>query len=251
MKNFVRIFILCCLTSSAFAKSTFTIGVVEAPPHVIANLPAGRPDGLVSKFIDEFLAPELKKKHGVEIVWDQAPISRLLKSTEKGQDDMMLFLLKSPEREKEFIYGDEGFMEGVAGMIVYGPSPKDAKSDNIENYRHKVIGLLAGSLELPLFKKYEFTIVPITGYDVPDRSLSLIANKRVDGIFIHVYDSAEYMVQGSHYKDQMHVLKVSELKFDFYFVFSKTSSPEIRRTVNEVFKKHRHEYAKWRKAYLQ
>jgi ABC-type amino acid transport substrate-binding protein len=220
------------------------ISGVEGGPHIIYDASNPRPSGLVPEFVDLYLKQDLKKKYDMDIEWHQAPTARLLRELETNDLDLLCFLSKNPEREKIYAFSEEPFIVGRNSLIVRKDFVKGTELVNLDAFKNKSIGAMSGVTLPASFAENSIHIFPITGSDITDRVLSLVEKKRVDGIFVHQNQVAEFFVRKNNDEDTLKVVTLPGESFKVYLAFRKSLKPELKVFIENIFFKHRDQYTK-------
>ena len=237
--------LLGCFFLLSFSMSqakALRISGLEGAPHIIYDSNSPRPGGLVPKFVDLYLQKSLKEKFGLDIEWHQAPASRLLHELETDDLDVLCFLSKNPEREKIYDYSKEPFLIGRNSLIVRKDFIPGHEVQNLQALKNKTIGVMLGVAQPASFSANKIQIFPLTGANITSRTLSLIDKKRIDGVFVHQNQVAEFIVKNSKYRDSLKVVQLPEEPFKVYLAFRKRLSPEIKNFVEQTFFKHHGDY---------
>jgi len=235
--------VLLIVSSSAQAKNLRIAGI-EGGPHFLYDANSTRPGGLVPQFVDQYIAPALKAKYNMNIEWHQAPTARLLKELEVGDLDVLCFLIVTPGRQKTYAFAKEPFISGHPSMIVRKGFVKGNEISDYSAFKNKMISMMAGVHIPPFIEENKITLYPLTGYNFSDRTLSLLANGRIDGIFIHLHQVAEYMVLNNNMSDSLKVVKLPGPEFKIYPAFHKNLSPDLVNFLDQTFTKNCEEYLK-------
>lgn len=230
------------LSFSVSQAKVLRISGLEGGPHIIYEPGGPRPGGLVPKFVDLYLQKSLKEKFGMDIEWHQAPASRLLHELETDELDLLCFLSKNPEREKIYAYSKEPFLVGRNSIIVRKDIMAGNEVHNYQAFKNKTIGVMLGLAQPAAFAENKIQIFPLTGANITSRTLSLIEKKRIDGVFVHQNQVAEFVIKDGNYQDKLKVVQLPEEPFKVYLAFRKGISPELKSFIEQIFFRHHSDY---------
>lgn len=245
MERFLVLLVII-FSVSAQAK-TLRVSGVEGGPHIIYNSQTNRPDGLIPKFMDLYVAPGLIKKFGFIIGWHQASTARLLRELESGKIDLLCCLAKTPEREKIFSFGKEAFLSGQPSMIVRKNFIRGNKVSDLKVFKNKTIATMSGVLLPDFITENNVHVYPLAGFNISDRTLELLESGRVDGIYLRFQQIAEFIIESHLSQETLKVVALPEKPFKIYVTFRKNIPPDLKEYIEQAFADHRKDYVEMMK----
>ncbi|MBO9668538.1 MAG: transporter substrate-binding domain-containing protein [Bdellovibrio sp.] len=191
------------------------------------------------EFFQTHILPELKKKLNLDVEWVQSPLKRSLHDAEKGQIDVMFLLVKNPDRMKTFDFADEPYVTEQPGLIVRKDFNAGLDALPMSLFENKTIGQMAGSTVPDYFISHKIKSLFLSGNDLAERLSILVENRRIDGVFIHLYSVTDYIVKKNNFKNLRAVKITGVPPYPAYVVFNKSLDPAVKKEINQLLKKHR------------
>ena len=239
MRIHLIIGILLASFDTVLAKTTLRVGLVEGGPMTVIKADDPNPGGASPIFLNAYVFPEIKKKFDVRVVWDLSPASRLFKELASGRLDMLCFVVKTPEREKLFNFSSVDMFKEAGGLIVRKDFVPNQDTVNPKDLSGKTIGQLNGTYMPEFYQQYKIKSYQISGEDVSQRISDLVDSKRIDGAFIHVYATAQYLVKKSNAKSIKAVRLLESPPFSVTVAYRKDLDPTLKNSIDDSLRKHK------------
>lgn len=220
--------VICSLLFSIFsslcwAEPALKVGYFELPPH-------GNSDG-TGAAIDYFqlVANELHWKASFVVI----PLARMMLTDEV---DVILYVGKTSEREKKFVYTDKPIMN-MQGAIALATKNPLHKIQNANDLKKMTIGAWQGGYRSELMQTSGLKIENYPGEAVSQRALRMIATSRLDAFYNPEETSLIYSIQKNHLSDQLKVLQLPEKPTGLYVAFSKKAPSQLIVQFNQAHAK--------------
>ncbi|WP_168196382.1 ABC transporter substrate-binding protein [Bdellovibrio sp. NC01] len=209
------------------------------------------PGGVGPLFLNTFIFPEVEKKYDLKVVWDLSPTARLFKELANGNLDMMCFVARTSEREKIFAFSSVDMFNEAGGLVVR--KDRYAGKDTItpQELAGKTIGQLIGTYVPGFYEKYKIKSFQVSGEDVPQRISDLVESKRVDGAYIHVHATAQYLVKTSNLKQLKAVKVVGWPPLSITVAYRKNIDPALKNAIDEALRKNKFHFDEMIKNFLK
>lgn len=223
--------VLCTFSSNA--QDTYTMGVTE---HVI--------NGLQKRTMDYIV---MNSDLRIKVVG--VPFERKLRLLETGKIDIAMGVLKTPEREKRFIYVAQPY-HVFEGVSIFLNSNSDRTIKSSSDLKGLTVAIVHSSRDLSyLDSEVQFDKLNVRSLR---RSLDLLLDNKVDAVF-----AIESVANRSlKRRKQMNSIRVAEFKpygpRDVHMVISKHSKLKEKKAILEELSKELYEgkYDEIRNAYF-
>ncbi|WP_413578093.1 substrate-binding periplasmic protein [Bdellovibrio sp. HCB290] len=228
-------------TASAASEAFLRVAAVSAPPHVTMS-EVNPPEGALADFMMKYILPTVAEKFKLTVVWKGAPLKREFRDLEVGDLDMLFMVVKTPEREQKYHFSTEPLITEQPGMIVSKSQFKGRSAISVKELSGKTVGQMAGSLVPDFFKQNNINFITLTGQDVGVRLSTLVENKRIDGVFIHLVSVTDGVIAANKLEKLKSVALEDAPAFSTYVAYNKKLSPEIRAEIDRLIALHRKHY---------
>ncbi|UYL09364.1 transporter substrate-binding domain-containing protein [Bdellovibrio sp. SKB1291214] len=239
MRTLCLFILLVCTTGHA--QTVLRMGAIASPPHV-TDAEATPPKGKLIDFLLKVILPSVIEKHHLRIEWHSAPLKRQFRDLEVHNLDVLLLVLKTPEREKAYNYSAEPLIQEPAAMIVNKDDYKNRNSVSIKDFKGKTIGLLGGALVPEFVKTHDIKSISIAGEDAGERIPNLIETKRIDGGFVYLKSIGDGVAKSSQGERLKAVTIVDLPVYSLYIAYSKKVPAKIRAQIDAQLRQHLYEY---------
>lgn len=217
------LFLILFVPLVGMAQTSLKIGYFELPPH-------GNADGSGAA-VDYFRA--IAKELNWKVSFVAIPLARMMLTDEV---DVILYVGKTPEREKKFIYTEKPIMN-MQGAIAVSTKNSLNRIQSASDLQKMKIGAWQGGYRSDLMQTSGLKIENYPGEAVSERALRMIASSRLDAFYNPEETSLIYSIQQIHLSDQLKVLKLPERATGLYVAFSKRVSPEFIELFNKAHTK--------------
>jgi len=250
-RTYVVAVLINLLPLGIFAKTSFRVGLVEGGPAAILKARDSTPQGAAPIFFEKYIFPELKKKFDLEVSWDLSPAPRLFRELSNGHLDMLCFVAKTPEREKLYAFSSVEMFHETGVLIVHMDSFPGKDSIPPQDLTGKTIGQLIGTYIPDFYSLYKVKILEISGDDVSQRISDLVNNKRIDGAFILLQETAQYLVQSNNLK-HLKVVKLTDWPpVTVTAAYRKDIDPALKSFIDDLLRKHKGQFEELIKSYMK
>jgi hypothetical protein len=236
--------ILCAISCFAEAKekrTVFRIGSIASPPHV-TDAQSNPPKGRLIEYLQAAILPPVIEKNNLKIEWHSAPLKRQFRDLENGHVDVLLMVLKTPEREKTYNYSSVALVTESPAMIVHRDDFKNRKTVSVREFTGKTIGLLGGALVPDFLKEHDIKSITVAGDDAGERIPNLVETKRVYAAFFYSYSIADGVAKMTKSKgkgENLRAVTIGDLpKYELYIAYNKKVSAKIRDEIDEQIRKY-------------
>ncbi|WP_413560680.1 substrate-binding periplasmic protein [Bdellovibrio sp. HCB209] len=217
------------------------IGAIDSPPHV-TDAQSNPPKGEFIAFLQKYILPPVIKKHKVKVEWHSAPLKRQFRDLEVGNLDVLLMVLRNPEREKVYNYSEDPVIADQPGMIVPKNLFKNRDSVSIKEFSGKNVGLVAGAFVPEYFQQNKINTVVIAGEDAGERIPNLVETKRIDAAFIYLNSITEGVVRNSKIPSIKSVTVTDVPPYSMYLAYNKKVSAKVRNEIDTQLRLYLKEY---------
>jgi polar amino acid transport system substrate-binding protein len=207
----------CVLPWYCLAQPALKVGYFDLPPHVFASDQRTSP-ALV--YFDQIAALMQRQPEYLH-----APLPRLLQLLEQQQIDAILLLAKNAEREQKFIFPTLPLLTTSPVLVVRADNAFSIAA--LQQDPKLQLGVWPSGYHSPFVKAIKGHQVPISGDDIDQRGLSMLAQGRIDAFFSPEQISIRYLLQKSEFGSHLKLLTVPNETVEIYTVFSKKSAPEL------------------------
>ncbi|WP_410497624.1 substrate-binding periplasmic protein [Chitinibacter sp. S2-10] len=188
------------LSTAAFAEETLRVGYFDLPPH--AQFVQGQHSGAALAYFDL-----IAKQMGVnKVIYTQLPLSRLLKDQ---KIDLILYLGKTPEREKQLRFSRQAWlkMQGTLTVKSAGAIQRIQSKDDLAGLS---IGVWQDGYRSPLIMQSQAHLDLMAGDEVVRRSLQKVVLGRMDGFYSPEASSVQQEMRRLGLNEQLRVLNLPE-----------------------------------------
>ncbi|WP_016955954.1 substrate-binding periplasmic protein [Catenovulum agarivorans] len=237
------IFIVFTIDKSC-AGEYLTIGYFDVPVHTVYKDKLGPKSALLS------YSKLITDQMNVQVTFKKYPLSRLFYMLEQGRIDMILIMLKTPEREKKFVYSTIPILTIQSALALGNTTPLDT----FTSYRALAdlrIDIWKGAIYPQELVDAGVAITKLSGTNVIERGFKRLLAKRSDGFYSPDKLSLEYMQAQAEFNQQIKVILIPDPPKQLYTAFSKSSANKFLSKYNSALqqlKKHKsyenylHEY---------
>lgn len=180
----------------------------------------------------------VSKKVGIPIEWvGPVPYLRALNMLETGKVDAIYRLVRTPEREKKFLFSTQPPFWGKTGITVLKTDPLNKITKDADIHGKK-IGWLRGGTPPPFLERNKDKIAWESSTDnAIESNMAKLQNKRIWGAFF-VFSNTALFYLAQH--KQLETAKVipfpgSEKNSVMYAAFAKQVDPEIYKKMDKGF----------------
>ncbi|MEK2687729.1 substrate-binding periplasmic protein [Bdellovibrio sp. GT3] len=217
------------------------VGAINSPPHV-TDLQTNPPQGAFIEFFSKKILPDVLSKHHYKVEWNASPLKRQFRDLEVGQLDLLLMVVRTPEREKIYDYSVQPLVREQPAMVVRKSLFKNHGAVSIKEFSGKTVGLVTGALIPDFFKKHRIDYIPVAGDDAGDRIPNLVETQRIDGAFIYLKSIADGVAQ-KYKNDNLKSLLIYDVPaYSMYIAYSKKVPASIRNEIDAQLALHLKEY---------
>lgn len=204
--------------SSRSLAETMRVGFFTIAPHTIVEAP----DTYRGAAVDYF--SRISDLMGISSVsFQELPLARLIKSLKSEKIDVILFLAKTPGRERMFRYPGVPYLFSQSGLAVVYSSPVQAIS-SVEDILPLKIGILGDGFLSPFMHHESLQLEPIYGNSPILRNLKKLMSSRIDAIYVPDLDVIRFEAWKHGYDAQVRFVPLPEPLTANYSVFSPKSA---------------------------
>lgn len=211
---------LACLCNIAAAEEVsrekLIVGFFDLPPHAYA--PAENKQSPAMLFFDQ-----VAKNMGVDVEYVHYPLAHLLFMLESNRIDAALMLAKNEERSHQFAYPSAPIFTTTPSIAVL----KEGRIKTLEQMTASdafTIGVWRGGFHSSIMEKNKNKTIALTGNNIAQRGLVILARGRIDAFFSPDSYSVVYAANKNNLSDKITILPISNEGIDLYTVFSKQSA---------------------------
>jgi len=203
---------------SRSSADTLQVGFFSIEPHttvVSQDTYAGAAIEYFSRITDLMGIPSVS--------FQELPLARLVKRLEGEKIDVILFLAKTPERERIFRYPEVPYLFSQSGLAVASSSSVQAIS-SVEDIFPLRIGILGEGYLSPFMHQEGLQLKPIYGSTPILRNLKKLMNRRIDAIYVPDLNVIRFEAWKHGYDAQVRFVPLPEPLTSNYSVFSPKSA---------------------------
>lgn len=174
----------------------------------------------------EYFRELLQRMGQDEATFRSYPLSRLLFAINAGDIDIALFLMKTPEREKNLHFPESPFHATYAGIAVRANTPITSITSPADLLGLR-IGVWQDSYVSPFLKHPELQILTIAGNNAVQRNLLRLQAKRINAVYNPDIAVLRFRARKLGLSEQIRLLPLPGPPVPIYPVFSDSCAPEL------------------------
>lgn len=206
--------VIACGDLSLAQAAPFTVGYFDLPPHTALSNGDDQAGAAQAYFRHIALRMGL-----TDITFTRYPLPRLLLMLESGQLDMALMLGKNPERAAHLLYPQQPYYVAspVLALQQGHALSRIASVDDLQGLR---LGVWQSGYLSPLLRGRDAQLTTLTGDQVLNKGLGMLAAGRFDGFYFPDAYSVQFELRRAQLQTQIKVLPMPEPGVAVYSVFS-------------------------------
>ncbi len=204
---------------AVWAGQTLNVGYFDLPPH--AQFRQGQHTGAALAYFDL-----IARQMGVsKVVYTQLPLSRLLQDQ---KIDLILYLGKSPEREKQLRFSRQPWlkMQGTLTVKASGPIQRIRSRDDLAGLS---IGVWQDGYRSPLITQSSAQLDLMAGDGIVARSLQKVALGRMNAFYSPEALSVQREIQRLGLGEQLRMINLPEPAVELCAAFRPTAAHYLPR----------------------
>lgn len=191
----------------------------------------------------------LCKENNIQVIFKKTPLPRIIHDSKA---DVILYLAKTPEREKIFDYSENIWLP-IEGAMAFNRKAQINEIVSIDDLKKYKIGAWKAGYRSPMLKNSGLKIEETTGDAVEERILKMIAVNRLDAFYSPEFTTLKYSIEKLGYSDILKVLKLPEPPMPLFLAYSKKIDPKIKKKLEAIFseKQKKEPYIKYFENYIR